>query len=136
MIGRVAAGLLAPMSSLDASLEVLLVGLSTTAHLPFVLYRKNKTAALPSQLYHDAQATIHTCFYLALKQQLQPNQQPPSQQHVQHPLYLFQQGTDCGELQFVDARTIRHNMNFDVLEVATSSSIDNVFATTCHVRSI
>ncbi len=70
--GAMLLGITAPITQLGASLEQLLVGLSKTGALAFLLYRaaSSTSAFLPSVLYHDLQAFIQTVFWNVLRLQV------------------------------------------------------------------
>lgn len=91
----------------------LLQDLSCLAHVLLYLYRRNKAALVPGQLFHDLQATVR-CAYVTVAQ-------------VMHfcpelNVYLFQLGTDNVEQLFSIIRTITHSRNCDTKEFGQRAS--------------
>ena len=92
----------------NKNISDLLEGLSCTAHLAFFLWRQNKAAFIPGQLYHDLQQTIRCAFVVVAQAKVVC----PTLQ-----IYLFQLGTDNVENLFAILRTMTHARTFSYVEL-------------------
>ena len=107
ILSLICEAILSPLIVCSHSLSQQLSHLSLLSHALMVLYRRSRTKFIPSQLYHDIQATVKDCYFTVVKvQQYMP----------QESLYLFQLGTDRLKALFSVLRTLTHNRNFDLLE--------------------
>ncbi|KEP46198.1 hypothetical protein V565_212800, partial [Rhizoctonia solani 123E] len=112
-----------PFTNPALSLSQQLTHLSTCAHLLFALYRLNGGSFISGQLYYDVQTTIKTAYFTVAKsQQIDPD----------GPVYLLQTGTDRLEQRFSTMRTMTHDRNMDIVQLADRAEaaqyIDEIYA--------
>lgn len=123
LLGELLFSFTQPFTNPELSLTSQLIHLSTCGHLLFALYRANTSSFIPGQLYYDVQATIKNCYFVVAKSQvLDP----------QGPVYLLQCGTDRLEARFSIMRTMTHDRNMDIVQLAeraeSAQHIDEILA--------
>lgn len=100
--------LLAVLFDMNKDVSALLGGLSCVAHILLIIYRKNRTAFMPAQLYHDLQAFVRSAFFIVARAiELCPDL----------PFFMFQIGTDRLEQLFAFVRTVTHHRNCNTSEL-------------------
>ncbi|KAJ8508387.1 hypothetical protein ONZ45_g9334 [Pleurotus djamor] len=104
----ISAGLL-PFISKELDLTDQLSSLSKFSHLLFAHYRKHGPAFISNPLYADLQGITKTTFFCVAKQQLLDSDRP---------FYLYQLGSDRLEEMFGALRSMTHDQNVDVLQLA------------------
>ena len=112
MMGKVFYGLLSFFVFSDASISEQLKSVSTASYLLYHLYRENKTSLMPSQLYHDLQATYHDCLFVCAK----------SKEYCPfEPCFLVESGTDPEERWFGNVRISFKGGNYSALDMVNSA---------------
>lgn len=91
----------------------ILHSVSCLSHLFLILFRANKDAFFPCQIYHDVQASVRsTLCTVARVMNVCPDQS----------FYFFHLGTDRLEQEFAFVRTITHSINCALLELGNGFS--------------
>ena len=118
--GDIYEGVMMPAIELKASLTDILKGMSKSAHLMFLVYRRHGTAAMTAQVYHDFQACVKDLYITVGKAQvyLAAN---VIQEDTIHP---FQFGSDRQEQQFSGVRCLTHNRAVDMKSLPERLSAD------------
>ena len=108
LLGEVFSGLLSFYLFTDISISEQIKSFSTAAYLLYHLYGQHKSSLMPSQLYHDIQASfIDAVFCCAKAKEYCPNE----------PLYLLLDGTDLAERLFGNIRLHFKGSNYNNLEM-------------------
>ena len=112
MLAEVFTGVLSFYVYSDASISQQLTRYSKGAYLLCYLYRSYKTNLMPSQLFHDIQASFIDALFCAAKmKEYCPNE----------PLYLVQSGTDADERFFGNVRLAFKGNNYSALDMINSA---------------
>lgn len=110
----------------DVSIGEQITKVGKSAYLLYHLYQKHKTSLMPSQLYHDLQATfIDFLFCCAKSKELCPSE----------PFYSVQNGSDSAERWFGNVRLVYKGSNFtalDMVNAARSTSAADMILTVKH----
>ena len=93
ILGEVFYGLLSFFVFTEFSIADQIKSISTAAYLLFYLFQNQSTSIMPSQLYHDLQASFQDALFCCAK----AKEYTPDQ-----PLYLMLDGTDLLERFFGD----------------------------------
>lgn len=110
LLGKLFRSLLEVYTSVNLSLREQLVRLSYVAHTILFLYRKERNAFIPVQLYHDLQTMIKNVFFSVAKAQ----RDNPSGE-----FFIILLGTDALEDEFGNVRTcVGNDSNADLLQLS------------------
>ncbi|KAG8680232.1 hypothetical protein FRC09_018382, partial [Ceratobasidium sp. 395] len=123
LLGQLLWSFVSPFTELSFSLSQQLTALSMCGHLLFVLYQMNRSDFISGQLYYDMQSAIKNAYFCVAKTRvLDP----------ELPFYLLQCGDDRLENRFGTLRTMTHDTNMDLLQLAERSAsaqhIDQIYA--------
>ncbi|THH18190.1 hypothetical protein EUX98_g8999 [Antrodiella citrinella] len=103
-----------PFITTDMSLTAQIRSLAIYAHLAAVMFRKHGTSFMTGALYADSQSVVKNIIITVLRlQEIDPTL----------PFHIILEGTDRLEAIFGDCRTLDHNRNFDILQLAEKLSI-------------
>ena len=97
-------GSLAAVVDFTSDLTAIMTAMAKEAFIMLLAFRRHGTRLMPSQLYHDEQASIKCSFFTAAKLQ---RDFPGTNYHI------YQDGTDRQELMHGRVRAITHNRSVD-----------------------
>ena len=112
LLGQVFIGLLSFYVYTEHSISEQLKSISTASYLLYYLYNEHKTKIIPTQLFHDLQATFQDALFCCAK----AKEYCPTE-----PLFLVLDGTDPTERYFGNVRMRFKGGNYSTLEMINAS---------------
>ncbi|TFY73918.1 hypothetical protein EWM64_g10094 [Hericium alpestre] len=123
VLGKLLGCLVEPYITPSMSLSQQLMSLATCTHLLFKLWHANGSSFCPGQLYYDIQSLIKNIFWDVAKQKVMGSEVG---------LYIGQRGSDRLETEFGNYRTMTHQQNMDIQQLAdragAAADLSRIFA--------